>query len=160
MDWALNKFRARVESKQWCQKTTEETINALQAQQVKKLLLSARADKKNKGRKERKSKFKSNCKVKASDKKGSSSDKWKKVAPKAGISPTKQVGRKEWHWCSKHKEWTKHKELECMGTDFMPSYDGAKKVYRSVFLLDDKQVTHDGGYSLQNKNHFQVCSVF
>ncbi len=38
MDWALNKYRARVENEQWCQRTTEEeTIIALQAQ-VKKLL--------------------------------------------------------------------------------------------------------------------------
>jgi hypothetical protein len=46
MDWALNKFRARVENEQWCQRTTEEeTIIALQAQ-TKKLISSARADKK------------------------------------------------------------------------------------------------------------------
>ena len=33
MDWALNKFKTRKESEQWCLKTTEEeTIIALQAQ--------------------------------------------------------------------------------------------------------------------------------
>ncbi len=33
MDWALNKFKTRKESEQWCQRTTEEeTIIALQAQ--------------------------------------------------------------------------------------------------------------------------------
>ena len=38
MDWALNKFRTRKESEQWCQRTTEqETIIALQAQ-VKSLI--------------------------------------------------------------------------------------------------------------------------
>ena len=127
MDWALNKYRARVESEQWCQRTTEEeTIIALQAQ-VKKLLSSAKADKKHKGGKEGKSKGKSNGKVKASDRKGSSSNEWKKVAPKEGEPTTKQEGGKEWHWCSKHKAWTKHKESECKGIDFKPSYDGAKK---------------------------------
>ena len=87
MDWALNKFRARVESEQWCQRTTEEeTIIALQAQ-VKKLLQSARADKK--GGKEGKSKGKSKGKVKAPDRKGGASNKWKKVAPKESESTTK-----------------------------------------------------------------------
>jgi hypothetical protein len=38
MDWALNKFKTRKESEQWCQRTTEEeTIIALQAQ-VKSLI--------------------------------------------------------------------------------------------------------------------------
>ena len=33
MDWAINKFKTRKESEQWCQRTTdEETIIALQAQ--------------------------------------------------------------------------------------------------------------------------------
>jgi hypothetical protein len=127
MDWALNKFRARVESEQWCQRTTEEeTIIALQAQ-VKKLLSSAKADKKHKGGKEGKSKGKSNGKVKTSDKKGSSSNEWKKVAPKEGEPTTKHEVGKEWHWCSKHKAWTKHKESECKGIEFKPSYDRAKK---------------------------------
>jgi hypothetical protein len=35
-----------------------------------------------------------------------------------------------------------------------------RKSTDQVFLLDDKQVTQVGGYSLQNKNHFHVCSVF
>jgi hypothetical protein len=91
MDWALNKFRARVESEQWCQRTSEEeTIIALQAQ-VKKLLSSARADKK--GRKEGKSKGKSKGKVKASDRKGGASNEWKKVVgPKEGEPTKKQEG--------------------------------------------------------------------
>ena len=80
-----------------------------------------------KGGKESKSKGKSKGKVKASDKKGSASDGWKKVAPKEGEPTTKQEGGKEWHWCSKHKAWTKHKESECKGIDFKPSYDRAKK---------------------------------
>jgi hypothetical protein len=72
MDWALNKHRARVENEQWCQRTIEEeTIIALQAQ-VKRLLSSARADKK--GGKEGKLKRKSKSKVKASDRKGHGSN--------------------------------------------------------------------------------------
>ena len=126
MDWALNKFRARVENEQWCQRTTEEeTIIALQAQ-VKKLISSARADKK-KGEKEGKSKGKSKGKVKTSDRKGSSYKGWKKVAPKKGEPTTKHEVGKEWHWCSNHKAWTKHKESECKGIEFKPSYDRAKK---------------------------------
>jgi hypothetical protein len=88
MDWALNKYRTRVENEQWCQRTTEEeTIIALQAQ-VNKVLSSARADKK--GGKEGNFKGKSKSKVKASDRKGSSSNEWKKVAPKEGGPTTKQ----------------------------------------------------------------------
>ena len=125
MDWALNKFRARVESEQWCQRTIEEeTIIALHAQ-VKQLLSSARADKK--GGKDGKSKRKSKGKLKASDRKGGTSNKWKKVAPKEGEPITKQEGEKEWHWCSKHKAWTKHKESECKGINFKPSHNHAKK---------------------------------
>jgi hypothetical protein len=126
MDWALNKYRARVENEQWCQRITEEeTIIALHTQ-VKKLLSSARADKK--GGKEGQSKGKSKEKVKASDKKGGASNEWKKIAPKEGEPTTKQEGGKEWHWCcSKHKAWTKHKESECKGIDFKPSYDHVKK---------------------------------
>jgi hypothetical protein len=87
MDWSLNKYRARVEDEQWCQRTTEEeTIIALQAQ-VKKLLSSAREDKK--GGKEGKFKGKSKSKAKASDRKGSSSNEWKKVAPKEGWFQTR-----------------------------------------------------------------------
>jgi hypothetical protein len=32
MDWEQNKFKTRKESEQWCQRTEEETIIALQAQ--------------------------------------------------------------------------------------------------------------------------------
>jgi hypothetical protein len=40
MDWALNKFKTRKESEQWCQRTTEEeTIIALQSQ-VKSLIFN------------------------------------------------------------------------------------------------------------------------
>ncbi len=114
-----------MECEQWCQRTTEEeTIIALQAQ-VKKLLSSARADKI--GGKEGKSKGKSKGKVKASDRKGGASNEWKKDAPKEGEPTTKQESGKKWHWCSKHKAWTKHKELECKGIDFKPSYDHVKK---------------------------------
>ena len=56
-----------------------------------------------------------------SDRKGGASNKWKKVAPKEGEPTTKQEGGKEWHWCSKHKE------SECKGIVFKPSYDCAKK---------------------------------
>jgi hypothetical protein len=71
-------------------------------------------------------------KVKASDRNGGASNKWKKVVPKEGKPSTKQEGRKEWHWCSKHKAWTKHKESECKGIDFKPSYDCAKKESKPV----------------------------
>ncbi len=77
--------------------------------------------------KEGKSKGKSKGKVKASDKEGGDSNEWKKVAPKEGEPTTKQEGGKEWHLCSKHKAWTKHKESECKGIDFKPSYDRVKK---------------------------------
>jgi prefoldin subunit 5 len=127
MDWALNKYRARVENEQWCQRTTEEeTIIALQAQ-VKKLLSSAKTDKK-KGGKDNRSKDRVNeGKGKNSNRKGGSSNGWKRVAPKEGEPTTKQEGGKEWHWCSNHKAWTKHKESECKGIDFKPSHDDAKK---------------------------------
>ena len=43
MDWALNKYKTRKESEQWCQRTTEEeTIIALQAQV--KTLMSKKSD--------------------------------------------------------------------------------------------------------------------
>jgi hypothetical protein len=80
-----------LEREQWCQRTTEEeTIVALQAQ-VKKLFSSARADKKGgkEGKSKGKPKGKSKGMVKASDRKGGASNKWKKVAPKESESTTK-----------------------------------------------------------------------
>ena len=43
------------------------------------------------------------------------------------VNNHKQEGGKEWHWCSEHKAWTNHKELECKGIDFQRSYDCAKE---------------------------------
>jgi hypothetical protein len=130
MDWALNKYRARVESDQWCQRTTEEeTIIALQAQ-VKKLISTAKTEKK--GAKDKKAKAKSsNDESKSAKQKGNSSGGWKKIPPKEGESNTKQEGGKEWHWCSNHKAWTRHKESECKGIDFKPTNDNAKKASKA-----------------------------
>jgi hypothetical protein len=123
MDWALNKYRARVESEQWCQRTTEEeTIIALQAQ-VKKLLNTSKGDTKKRATGKERSKDKAN-----GDKQKSTSNKggpqgWKRVPPKEGESTTKKEGGKDWHWCSTHKAWTRHKETECKGIDFRPGTD-------------------------------------
>jgi hypothetical protein len=43
---------------------------------------------------------------------------WKKVAPSEGDPKTKQFEEQTYHWCSKHKMWTMHKESECKGVSY------------------------------------------
>jgi hypothetical protein len=38
---------------------------------------------------------------------------WKKVAPKAGQKQSKRHGKKDYHWCPKHKLWCLHRPEEC-----------------------------------------------
>jgi len=54
---------------------------------------------------------------------------WMTVAPKPGEKPTKTVDSKEYHWCSKHKSWGRHKASECQGKGIK---DAAKPVSQST----------------------------
>jgi hypothetical protein len=120
MDWALNKFKTRKESEQWCQRTTEEeTIIALQAQ-VKSLITNQKKSdtggKSTGGRKEQKKaskKGKSKGKFKPEDKPA-----WMQTPPKDGEKHSKTVEGKEYHWCQHHGSWTRHKPSECKGIGF------------------------------------------
>lgn len=119
MDWALNKYRARVESEQWCQKTTEEeTIIALQAQ-VKKLMTAGNKNQTSNSKKGADGKKKGQGN-KGKTRKADEQQAWKREAPKEGDPTTKTVSGKEWHWCPGHKAWTKHKPSECKGIDYRP----------------------------------------
>ena len=92
MDWALNKYRARIESDQWCQRTTEEeTIIALQAQ-VKKLISTAKTEKK--GAKDKKAKAKSSNDESKSSRKGAPRVDGRRFRPKkVNQTPSKRVER-------------------------------------------------------------------
>ena len=117
MDWALNKYKTRKESEQWCQRTTEEeTIIALQAQV--KTLMSKKSDANSKsgGKKDQKKatkKGKGKGKLKPEDRPA-----WMKTPPKDGEKQSKTVDGKEYHWCSNHESWTRHKPSECKGIGF------------------------------------------
>lgn len=41
-------------------------------------------------------------------------DAWKYVAPAAGQPTTKKVGKKTYHYCPFHKQWTIHSPAECL----------------------------------------------
>ena len=121
MDWALNKYKTRKESNQWCQKTTEEeTIIALQAQ-VKSLMSNQKksdANSKSAGG-TRKDQKKANKKVKSKGKlRSEDRPAWMKIPPKEGEKQSKTVEGKEYHWCQHHEGWTRHKPSECKGIGF------------------------------------------
>ena len=114
MDWALNKYKTRKESEQWCQKTTEEeTIIALQAQVKTLISKKSDANSKSRGKKDQKKatkKGKGKGKLKPEDRPA-----WMKTPPKDGEKQSKTVDGKEYHWCSNHESWTRHKPSECKG---------------------------------------------
>jgi hypothetical protein len=118
MDWALNKFRTRKESEQWCQRTTEqETIIALQAQ-VKSLISNQKkSDVNGKSVAARKDQKTANKKGKGKFKPDDKSA-WRRTPPKEGEKHSKTVEGKEYHWCPDHESWTRHKPSECKGFVF------------------------------------------
>jgi hypothetical protein len=118
MDWALNKFRTRKESEQWCQRTTEqETIIALQAQ-VKSLISNQKkSDVNGKSVAARKDQKTANKKGKGKFKPDDKSA-WRRTPPKEGEKHSKTVEGKEYHWCPDHESWTRHKPSECKGMGF------------------------------------------
>lgn len=119
MDWALNKYKTRKESEQWCQRTSEEeTIIALQAQvkslmsvQKKQVNTSKPEGRKDQRRANKKSKGK--ARYKTEDKPA-----WMKKPPMDGEKQSKNVDGKEYHWCPHHSSWTRHKPSECRGIVF------------------------------------------
>jgi hypothetical protein len=122
MDWALNKFKTRKESEQWCLKTTEEeTIIALQSQ-VKTLMFNQKKPNPASG--------KSSGGGRKDNKQGNKKDKgkgkfrvedlpaWVHVHPKEGEKQSKTVEGKDYHWCPNHNRWTRHKPSDCKGIGF------------------------------------------
>ena len=118
MDWALNKYKTRKESDQWCQRTTEEeTIIALQSQV--KSLMSKKSDASGKSAGGKKDQKKTNKKGKGKGKfKPEDRPAWMKTPPKDGEKQSKTVEGKEYHWCPDHESWTRHKPSECKGIGF------------------------------------------
>ena len=118
MDWALNKYKTRKESDQWCQRTTEEeTIIALQSQV--KSLMSKKSDASGKSAGGKKDQKKTNKKGKGKGKfKPEDGPAWMKTPPKDGEKQSKTVEGKEYHWCPDHESWTRHKPSECKGFGF------------------------------------------
>ena len=123
MDWALNKFKTRKESEQWCQRTTEEeTIIALQAQ-VNNLMVHQKkptypAGKSNgDGKKDYKQGFNKKGKGKGKPRAGDL-PAWMTTSPKVGEKQHKTVEGKDYHWCPNHNRWTRHRPSECKGFGF------------------------------------------
>ena len=118
MDWALNKYKTRKESDQWCQRTTEEeTIIALQSQV--KSLMSKKSDASGKSAGRKKDQKNTNKKGKGKGKfKPEDRPAWMKTPPKDGEKQSKTVEGKEYHLCPDHESWTRHKPSECKGIGF------------------------------------------
>jgi hypothetical protein len=133
MDWAINKFKTRKESDQWCQRTTEEeTIIALQAQ-VNNLVSYQKkpypaGKPKGGGKKDYKQgnfkRGKGKGKPRAED-----LPAWRTASPKAGERHSKNVEGREYHWCPNHNRWTRHSPSECKGIGFkaFPKKDQGNK---------------------------------
>jgi hypothetical protein len=61
-----------------------------------------------------KDKDKGKSKWKGRDRQGKSpKPAWMTKPPGKGQKATKVVEKKEYHWCMKHKAWTRHKPSEC-----------------------------------------------
>jgi hypothetical protein len=122
MDWAINKFKTRKESDQWCQRTTEEeTIIALQAQVSTLMSHKKKPNPMGKPNGGGKRDFKQ-----GNNKKGKGKGRprmenlptWMSVPPKSGEKHSKSVESKDYHWCPHHNRWTMHRPSECKGIGF------------------------------------------
>ncbi len=119
-DWAINKFKTRKESEQWCQRTTEEeTIIALKAQ-IKSLISNQKkSDTNGKSVTARKDQKKTNKKGKGKGKfKPEDKPAWMRTPPKDGDKHSKTVEGKKYHWCPDHESRTRQKPSECKGMGF------------------------------------------
>ena len=127
---ATQKYRTMVQGGKW--NTPDEAtqkIIALEAT-VKKLQKSSLKPK-SESNKEKKSTFKgdkkSGNKTKVKDNK---KPDWMLDKPKQGEPQKKTVNDKVYHWCPKHKAWTRHSPSECNGKGSMATHnaDSDKKV--------------------------------
>ena len=121
MDWAINKFKTRKESEQWCQRTTEEeTIIALQAQ-VNTLMSQKKPNPTGRPNGGGKKDFKQGNNKRGKGKGRPRMDNqptWMSVPPKNGEKQHKTVEGKDYHWCPNHNRWTRHRASECKGIGF------------------------------------------
>ncbi|KAI2509497.1 hypothetical protein MHU86_4874 [Fragilaria crotonensis] len=184
MDWALNKFKTRKESEQWCLKTTEEeTIIALQSQ-VKTLMSNQKKPNPASG--------KSSGGGKKDNKQGNKKDKgkgkfrvedlpaWVHVHPKEGEKQSKTVEGKDYHWCPNHNRWTRHKPSDCKGIGFkggpkkdqgnkgqdskQPSMKLAKALQPSPMMMNDGDAQWTAcslgfGFSSGGRDGAQTCAT-
>ena len=121
MDWAINKFKTRKESEQWCQRTTEEeTIIALQAQ-VNTLMSQKKPNPTGRPYGDGKKNIKHGNYKKGKGKGKPRVDNhptWMSLPPKNGEKQHKTVEGKDYHWCPNHNRWTRHRPSECKGIGF------------------------------------------
>ena len=121
MDWAINKFKTRKESEQWCQRTTEEeTIIALQAQ-VNTLMSQKKPNPRGRPIGGGKKDFKQGNFKRGKGKGKPRMDNqptWMSVPPKNGEKHHKTMEGKDYHWCPHHNRWTRHRPSECKGIGF------------------------------------------
>ena len=117
MRLARNKYKTRKDREIWKAPTEEdEKIIALEAE-LKRVKEASNKDKKgraNKGLKSPKKKGKG---------KNNKKPDWMLIPPKEGQSSSKTVNNKLYHWCSRHKAWTRHKPADCRGRN-VPASQG------------------------------------
>ena len=117
MRLARNKYKTRKDREIWKAPTEEEEkIIALEAE-LKRVKEASNKDKKgraNKGLKSPKKKGKG---------KNNKKPDWMLIPPKEGQSSSKTVNIKLYHWCSRHKAWTRHKPADCRGRN-VPASQG------------------------------------
>ena len=119
---AQNKYKTLVEKGEWCASSDEaDQIVALKTQidEMKKKV--SNFSKKSASNRQGRAKGRGQTgKGRQRDRKNRNEETWKFEAPKEGEPKTKTVKGKEWHWCTKHKRWTRHTDAECEGIGFNP----------------------------------------
>lgn len=119
MQLALNKFNTLKEANKWKAPTNEEKEILSLTAEIQKLKKKKGTSTSNKN--SNKTKTINNQKQDSNIKKAKTQKpKWMTEAPKSGESKTKTVDDKEYHWCSNHESWTRHKPSECKGKGFKP----------------------------------------
>ena len=123
---AADKYKRMVEAKEWKAPSPEhEKIIALEAA-IKRLnnkqpkVNSTSTSTNGKGKK----KFKN---PKDGETTAKSKPEWMTKPPTTGSPQTKTMEGKDYHWCTKHKAWGRHKPGECKGVGIKMNNESTKK---------------------------------
>jgi hypothetical protein len=145
MTTALTHYELRVQDGTWeAVDPKEEKIMAMQAQ-----LDSLKKKKKKKGKRD------GEPATSDSGKPRYEKPAWKKLQPKPNDAKKKTVDGKEYHWCTKHAEWTRHKSEDCRlpekGDDKDGKTESAKESKQGLIPTAQASLVEDYGSDSQEE---------